>query len=216
MALEEQRVIHRDASYSHPSIEQVQHTLNGGLPANPADLKALLECRISDIGDELQGGSTDLWRQFWNEDHHGRPTGSKPEDSCRDALLTNLKLRLPAGVDASREGSYAANTRSDIRVSYDGFNVPIEIKKDSNPDLWKAMRDQLMARYTTNPATQGHGIYMALWFADSDKPVTRHPDGFLPKTPGDLQRLLEQGLTRTEASKITVVVLDVTKPGAPN
>ena len=210
-ALEEQRVIHRDASYSHPSIEQVQHTLSGGPPASPADLKALLEDRLSDIGDDLRGGNTDPWSLFWNEDQH-RLTGSKSENSCRNALLTNLKLLLPDGVDAAREGSYAADTRSDIRVFYSGFNVPIEIKKDSHPDLWKAMRGQLMAKYTTDPATQGYGIYLVLWFGEPDKPVTRHPDGFRPKTPEELQRLLEQDLTRTEANKTSVVVLDVTKP----
>ena len=207
-----QRVIHRDASYSHPSIDQVQDTLNDGPPANPTDLKALLVDRLRDMCDDLRGGNTDIWRQFWNEDQH-RLTGSKPEDSCRDALLTNLKALLPAEVDAAREGSYAADTRSDIRVGYGGFNVPIEIKKDCHPDLWKAMRNQLMAKYTTDPATEGYGIYLVLWFADRDKLATRHPDGIRPSTPAELRRWLVQELTAEEARKISVIVMDVTKPG---
>ena len=210
-ALEEQRIIHRDASYRHPSIEQVQHTLNDGPPASPVDLKALLEHRLSDIGAELRGGSTDPWRQFWNEEQH-RLTGSKPENSCRDALLTYLKPRLPDGVGVTREGSHAADTRSDIQIFYGEFHVPVEIKKDSHPDLWTAMRGQLIAKYTIEPATEGYGIYLVLWFGEPDKPVTRHRDGIRPKTAGELQRLLEQDLTRTEANKIAVVVLDVTKP----
>jgi hypothetical protein len=211
-ALEDHRVIHRDASYSHPSIGQVQDTLNDGPPASAADLAALLEDRLTDICEDLRGSNSDLWRQFWNEDPHRRLTGSKPEDSCRDALLANLQRRLPDDVDAVREGSYAADTRSDIRVSCLGFNVPIEIKKDSHPDVWKAMHDQLMARYTTDPATDGYGIYLVLWFADSDKPATRNPDGSRPSTPEELQRRLEQRLTADEARKITVIVMDVTKP----
>ena len=212
-ALEGQRVIHRDASYSHPSIEQVQDTLNNGPPADAADLRALLEDRLNDMSEYLRGGNSDFWRQFWNEDPHGRLTGAKPEDSCRDALLANLQLRLPDEVDAAREGSYAADTRSDIRANCRRFNVPIEIKKDSHPDLWRAMRDQLMAQYTIDPATEGYGIYLVLWFRDPDRPVTRHPDGIRPRTPEELKRRLEQRLTADEARKISAIVMDVTKPG---
>ena len=211
-ALEEHRVIHRDASYSHASIEHVQDTLNDGPPANAADLAALMEDRLDDICEDLRGSNSDFWRQFWNEDRHRRLTGAKPEDSCRDALLANLQLRLPDDVDAVREGSYAADTRSDIRVNCRRFNVPIEIKKDSHPDLWKAMHDQLMALYTIEPATEGYGIYLVLWFADSDKPATRHPDGSRPNTPDELQHRLEQELSADEARKIAVIIMDVTKP----
>ena len=212
-AQEGQRIIHRDASYSHPNIDQVQHTLNNGLPFDAADLRALLEDRLNNMCEYLRGGSSDFWRQFWNEDPYGRPTRGKPEDSSRDALLTNLQFRLPDEVDAGREGSYAADTRSDIRVSYGGFNVPIEIKKDSHPDLWRALRHQLMAQYTTDPATEGYGIYLVLWFADPDKPATRHPDGIRPSSPEALRRWLEQELSSEEARKISVIVMDVTKPG---
>ena len=211
-ALEEQRVIHRDASYDHPNIEQVQDTLNDGPPANAADLKALLVDRLDDMCDYLRGGSSDFWSQFWNEEQH-RMTGPKPEDSCRDALLTNLRLRLPDDVDAQREGSYAADARADIRASHGGFNVPVEIKKDCHRDLWKAVRGQLMAKYTTDPATEGNGIYLILWFADADNPVTRHPGGARPSSPKELRQWLEQDLSPEEARKISVIVMDVTKPG---
>ena len=211
-AMEEQRVIHRDASYDHPTIKQVQGTLREGPPANPADLKALLADRLSDMHDDLRGGSSDFWSQFWNEEQH-RLTGSKPEDSCRDALLTNLRLRLRGDVDAQREGSYAADTRSDMRASLGGFNVPIEIKKDCHPGLWKAMRGQLMAKYATDPTTEGYGIYLVLWFADANSPATRHPDKGRPGSPEDLKRWLEQDLSPEEARKISVIVMDVTKPG---
>ena len=87
------------------------------------------------------------------------------------------------------------------------------INKDSHPDVWKAMHDQLMALYTTDPATDGYGIYLVLWFADPDRPATRHPDGSRPNTPDELQHRLEQERTADEARKITVIVMDVTKTG---
>ena len=200
-ALEEHRVIHRDASYSHPTVDRVQDTLNDGPPASAADLAALLEDRLTDMCEDLRGSNSDFWRQFWNEDPHRRLTGAKPEDSCRDALLANLQLRLPGSVDAVREGSYAADTRSDIRATCRRFNVPIEIKKDSHRDLWKAMRDQLMAQYTTDPATDGYGIYLVLWFADPNKPASRHPDGSRPSTPRGTQAPTGAGTDRRPSSQ---------------
>ena len=232
-ARENQRVIDRDDSYTHPTIEQVQCTLENRGPGNAADLAALLFDRLADIRDDIRGGNSNRWRQFWNEDAHGRVIGEspaqrsaeaavpgdvpgrksgKPEDSCRDALLAALQLRLPQGVEAVPEGRYAAGNRADIRVACDGFNVPVEIKKNSHRDLWSALRAQLLSKYTTDPATSGHGIYLVLWFgADT---TTRSPDGARPATPEELQEQLGQQLTPTESRLVSVIVIDVTRPGA--
>ncbi|MDE0268137.1 MAG: hypothetical protein OXI96_03750 [Acidimicrobiaceae bacterium] len=71
-------------------------------------------------------GSSDLWRQFWNEDGNGRPIKPKCENSCRDILLENPKHRLRrTGVEVIREGSYVTNTRADIRASYRKISVII-------------------------------------------------------------------------------------------
>ena len=235
IARENQRVIHRDASYTHPTIEQVQRTLQNRRPANAADLAALVVDRLADIHDDIRGGSSNLWRQFWIEDPQGRVIESsqtqrladtavpgdsrgrvrerqpEPEESCRDALLGALQPRLPPEVDAQPEGRYAAEKRADIRVACNGFNVPVEIKKNSHRDLWIAPRAQLIGKYTTDPATSGHGIYLVLWFgADATK---RSPAGTRPATPAELQEQLEQELTFDESRLISVIVMDVTRPG---
>ena len=209
-ALARQSVIHRDASYCHPTIEEAQSTLSNQAPANVADLAALLVERLHDVSEEVRGGNSNPWRQFWNEDSNGRPTDAKPENSCRDALLAALQERLPPEVDAAPEGRYAADRRADIRASCGAFNVPIEIKKNSHRDLWSALRSQLIGRYTTDPATGGYGIFLVLWFGDDQ--TTRPPDGNRPVTPDELKRRLEDDLTPDEARKVTVVVMDVTKP----
>lgn len=209
-SLERQRVVRRDASYHHPTIGEVRSALSDQAPANVADLAGLLVDRLRDISDRMRGGNSDPWRKYWNEDEYGRPTIPKHENSCRDALLDALQSRVPAEVDAVREGSYAADRRADIRVSSGAFNVPIEIKKNSHVDLWSALRGQLMSRYTTDPATYGHGIFLVLWFG-KDK-TTRPPDGESPKTPDELEERLAADLTPDEARKVSVIVVDVTKP----
>ena len=117
-ALDRQRVIYRDAAYRHPSLEQICRTLSNQAPANPSDLAALVMDRLRDLAVEIRTANTDPWRQYWNEDGYGRPATPKHEDSCRDALLSDLRARLPEGVDAQPEGQYAGDKRADIRVAY--------------------------------------------------------------------------------------------------
>ena len=209
-ALERQRIVYRDASYGHPTIPQAQSALDNRAPANAADLAALLCDRLKDIADHIRGDNTNPWRQFWNEDQYGHPVKAKPENSCRDVLLESLKERLPQGVDAAPEGSYAADKRADIRTTFDRFNVPTEIKKNTHRDLWSAIRSQLIDQYTTGRGTSGYGIYLVLWFGANQ---TQRPlYGRRPNTPHELGQQLQKELTTDETRKIAVIVIDVTKP----
>ena len=210
-AQDAQRVTWRDASYRHPTIEQVCQTLNDGTPANPGDLAALVMHRLRELADQIRRGNTDDWSQYWNEPHKKSPT-PKHEDRCRDALLSDLqlRLRLPQGVDAQPEGQYANDKRADIRISYEDFQVPVEIKKNMHRDLWSALRNQLIAQYTSAPDTDGYGIYLVFWFGkDRTQPP---PSGTRPATAEELKERLEEPLSPNEARKISVCVIDVSRP----
>ena len=209
-AWERQNVALRDATYSRLGILQIQRTLDNGLPANAGDLAGLLDDRLSDAAAYIRGDSSNPWRGFWNE-KPGPELMPKYEEHCRDHLIQVLRAcGLPRNIDAAPEGRYASDTRADIRFTHGGFNVPIEIKKDSHRDLWSSLNDQLIAQYTTDPTTSGHGIYLVLWFGLGK--ATRSPQGHRPATPYELQRELEAQLTPEQARKISVRVLDVTKP----
>ena len=163
-AQDSQRVIRRDAEYHHPTIEQVCETLKGGTPANPGDLAALLMDRLQEIATRIRTGNTNDWRQYWNEDSYGRPQEPKPENSCRDALLSSLRAQLPSGVSVEPERKSVADTRVDISISGTGFNLPVEIKKSSHRDVWSAMKNQLIKKYMRDPDASGYGIYLVFWF----------------------------------------------------
>ena len=212
-ARDDQLVVRRDATYRHPDVEQVCLTLDDGLPANPADLAALVTDRLGELADRIRNGNTDDWRQYWNEDPRGRPCKPKHEESCRDALLSDLQQRLPDEVDAQPEGHYADDKRADIRISCRDIQIPVEIKKNGHPRLWSALRDQLIAQYTRDPATDGYGIYLVLWFGEVDGHRTPPPpSGVRPKGPDELRGRLEGTLTPEEARKISVCVVDVSAP----
>ena len=206
-AKDSQRVIRRDAGYRHPKIEQVIRTLDAGTPANAGDLVALVRDRLCDLAVNIRTGNTDDWRQYWNEDSYGRTSSPKHEDSCRDTLLSDLRERLPKGVDAQPEGQYARDKRADIRVACQDFQVPIEVKKNGHRDLWSAMKNQLIKQYTSDPATDGYGIYLVFWFGKSY--TQPPPSGPRPDSPQELQTKLEATLSDDLARKITVCVIDV-------
>ncbi len=212
-ARDKQRRLHSDASYEQMDVSDVIALLCDGPPANAADLHALLCDHLRDVGEHIRGDNADLWRLFWADDQNSPPKQTKQEDSCRDALLGVLRGRLPAAVDAQPEGQYAAERRSDIRAASRNFNVPVEIKKNSHPDLWSAIHDQLIAKYTTDPETGGHGIYAVLWFGSDVEGYPRHPvDGDRPGAPLELACRLNETLSPDQRRKINVVVLDVTRP----
>lgn len=209
-AWDSQRVLHRDAAYHHLDAEKILQTLSNRVPANPADLAALVADRLEEMAVRIPESSTNDWRQYWNEDSNGQPEKPKSENSCRDALLSDLKERLPEGVGAQPEGRYAYEGRADIRVAYQDFNVPVEVKKNSHADLWSAPRQQLVARYANDPATGGYGIYLVFWFGKERTQPS--PDGPRPTTPEELREQLQDTLTTEQTRKITVCVIDVSKP----
>ena len=215
MASDRQAAISRDSSYRRPELEQVRATLDDASPANAADLAALALDRLDELARSVRHANTNDWRQYWNEDGHGRPTNPKPENSCRNALLSHLRQLLPAEVDAQPEGRYAADRRADIRLSCSGFHVPIETKKQSHPELWRAARDQLVGKYTEDPATGGYGIYVVFWFGEQKK-TPLDETGTRPGSPEELRQRLEACLARQlapeQARKIAVRVVDVSKP----
>ena len=212
-ARDAQRVVGRDAGYCPPSIERILGTLENGPPANAADLAALVVDRLGEIANRIRNGNTDDWRQYWNVDKYGHPQRPRPEDICRDALLSDLQRCLPVGIDAQPEGQYANDTRADMRIVCDGFQVPVEIKKNNHPDLWRALREQLIAKYVRDPATGGCGIYLVLWFGDGDGyRTTTPPTGPRPSGPPELKQCLEATLSEAEARKISICVIDVSAP----
>ena len=202
-----QRRIRRDASYHRLTIEQISQTLRGGKPANAGDLAALVMDRLSELATTIRDGNTEDWRQYWDLPH-GQPSTPRHEDHCRDTLLSDLRQRLlPDGVDAQPEGQYANDKRSDMRIAFSNFQVPVEVKKNNHRELWSAMHKQLIKQYVRDPATDGYGIYLVFWFG---KEYTQPPpSGRLPDSPEELQDRLTATLSQDEARKILVCVIDV-------
>lgn len=203
----------REREYRHADIRQVVKTLDNGTPANAADLAALVVEELQELSLKIRDGNTSDWRQHWNTDHHKRPTNPKHEDLCRDAVLSDLQDRLGRlGIDAQPEGVYAEDKRADIRVSFDGLNVPVEIKRSCHDDLWTAVHNQLIAKYTRDPGASGSGIYLVFWFGDTEKCAPTRYSAWAPQTAEDVRRRILESLDQREQRLISVCVIDVAPP----
>ena len=214
-AQEEQARRRRAAKHSDLGLEEIQKTFNGGFPANAADLAGLTLDVLEKLADDIRDGPASAWRQYWDwERNPSKPSRPKPENDCRDILLSGLATVLERyQVDAQKEGHYADDRRADIRISY-GSNlaIPIEIKKNSHVDLWRGITDQLVPKYTRDPRSDGYGIYLVLWFGAEHVKVVS-PYGGIPQEPTELKDLLEKRLDPEITKRIHVVIIDVAQSG---
>jgi len=212
-----QRIARRKATFRRLSVAQVAQSIANLQPANAADLAALTFEQLRDIARKIRDGNTNDYRQYWSFDSSRKQSTeakSKPENDCRDALLSDLQERLgKLGVDAQPESNYADNKRADIKVSFGDstrLNVPIEIKKDTHADLWSAIHDQLVAKYVRDTGTDGYGIYLVFWFGGKGmRPPT---DGVKLRSAKALEDKLRETLSQEEAHRIKICVIDCSLP----
>ena len=214
--LSKQKSVRREATFVHPSLEDVAEVLANRRPAGVADLWALTTDLLGQLARDIRDGGTPDRREYWNVDPYNRAETPKPENACRDALLSDLEKALARfEVEAAKEGSYADDKRSDIRVSVPGHlghNVPIEIKRSCHDDWWSAIKTQLIAKYTRDPGADGYGVYLVFWFGEAEGCSPKPASGRKPKSPDELLKALIDQLTPRERRKVSVCVIDVAKP----
>ena len=204
--------VRREALFRHADVGQVVAALDGGAPANAADLQALAVYHLEDIAEEIRASSGDGWLTFWNTDRE-RPVNPKVENLCRNVLLGLLRPRLTRhGAMAKPEGQYAGGTRADIDVTAGTVVLPIEIKRHMHPALWTAAAEQLQRLYMRDPASGGRGVYVVFWFGRSQR-LSPPPDGSLPPESAEtLREALVSRLSGSARALVSVVVIDVAPP----
>lgn len=106
----------------------------------------------------------------------------------------------------------AADKRADIVIlPPPGQKLPLELKRDTHADLWKACENQLERLYTRDPEAGGYGIYVVFWFGTRRVPVP--PKGIdRPESPNDLEKTLRSLIPIDKRHCLEAVVIDVTPP----
>lgn len=212
--LHQQHSKRREEQFRFLDIDAVTKVLANRGPIDNADLAALCLALLDDIAYEIRHSNDDFYRTFWNVET-GKSNVPRAENLCRDDLFRVMRQRLTAhGISSAPEADHAGDKRADLYLDYrNQFTLPIEIKRDSHGDLWKALRNQLIAQYINAPKSRGYGIYLVLWFNDAKYPMPATLDGGKkPKSPQELQTRLEALLNEEERQRIFIRVLDVSWP----
>lgn len=204
-AFEQSRAL-RDATFHQASIADVANVLANKSPANPQDLAALFLDHLRIVETQLHGDDTNGLKLFRRDDEKT----PKTENPCRDILLDRLRGRLlELGVHIEKEGQAAHDSRTDMRVESmkagGRITVPIEIKKEDNRKLWSAWRTQLRT-YTRDPASEGVGVYLVLWFGLKPRAT---PEGIRSTTPQQLLDLLSAMIPEEDRFRLHVHVMDL-------
>jgi hypothetical protein len=211
--LEQQQAHRRETEFKFLDLKAVADVLANQAPANVADLTYLALSYLDDIAHELRNANDDGYRMFWNITK-AQPTGRREENLCRDVLLSRLRSRLTAhGISIAPEYDHAGDKRADLHLDYrNQLTLPIEIKRDDHAKLWSALRNQLITQYVDAPKSEGHGIYLVLWFGESKNLKSLPNRQPKPTTPAELKTKLEAQLTSEEQQRVFVRVLDVSWP----
>lgn len=211
-ALANQRQRRRDAEYDRPNWSQTVAALRNAAPATVADLYALLVVHLKDLGHSIARANTDIFKQFWNLDSYARTAEPRPEEACRDNLVTLLRPSLlPLGITVEPEGHMIADKRADISVAMPSRKILCELKRDYHAEVWTAIEGQLERFYAHDPDAKGFGIYCVFWFGKKrPHAIPAHPKGLAaPRSPGEIEQMLKDLMPESMRSRLTVVVIDV-------
>jgi hypothetical protein len=214
-ALATQSARRREAEYDRPDWPRTVRALDNKQPATVADLHAVLVEHLDDLRKRIRTENTDIYRMFWNVDRYGRLISPRPEEACRDDLITLLRPRLaPLGISLEPEGHMAGDRRADISAATPARKILCEIKRDYHTDVWTAPDGQLERFYAHDPEALGFGIYLVFWFGDGrTSAIPLPPDGQpRPMSAADMEAMLRARLPADRAARTAIMVIDVTKP----
>lgn len=205
--LAEQRELNRRSRYRPINWTAAVEVLNGGAPANTADLYALTLDYLPEVAHEIRNRNTDPIRVFWQDED--TPAYEEPS---RDRLIDFLRPRFErVGVSVEPEGHMARDKRADIVLQRPGkAKLPIEVKRESHPDLWTSAENQLQKLYSRDPECDGYGIYLVLYFGAACCEL-RTSKGKVITSAADLHDALTETVPSDQRNRITCVVLDVSR-----
>jgi hypothetical protein len=157
----------REAMFDHGDPLRVADVLSNREPANERDLIVFVLDHIDTVMRRIRYGHTNTLRMFWRKDKQGKRL-PRIENECRDLFLDYLEREMaPMGIHIGKEQPTAGDKRSDMAITLTRrgrhISVPVEVKLDSHPEVWRAWETQLMRLYVPDPDAGGHGVYLVMF-----------------------------------------------------
>jgi hypothetical protein len=206
----EQARLRVEAQYTAPSLDAVEAIISDIQPRTIVDLQAAMLEELAVVQSKIKSDDVESWRGFFSDT--GVPYD---EERCRDHLLGILRQGSP-GIEIAPETHVGGDKEVDITCTAGGMRLPIEIKGQWHNQLWKAADSQLDRLYAIDWRAERRGIYLVLWFGNDVTPKKKLASPGRgkprPETPDDLLAALISGSDAAREGRVSVVVLDLTRP----
>ena len=196
-------------SWRQPTLNDVKNMICAREPSSFGDLQMMILDKLEQYQKTVSGGQTNPYQVYWN--------GESPhvENYCRDRLLEALEPTLGQyGIRAHKEGAMSNEKRCDVLCTYGEKDLPIEVKGQWHNKIWSAASDQLEKNYSSAYRSEGHGIYLVIWFGEGcgKKDPRRSPSGKIPSSAKELFEELFSVYSQQISPLTKFFVLDVSKP----
>jgi hypothetical protein len=204
IAEQRQRIV--EQNFLPPELKTISSVIRDATPVSMNDLQAYMIEELAVVQAKIKADDAESWQGFY--DDHNIPYG---EERCRDHLLGLLRQNIN-GIELLPEAHVAADKEVDVTCTTNGLRLPIEIKGQWHPELWRSADKQLDELYSSDYLAHGRGIYLVLWFGSQPKNKTlKKPrrGEKCPQTPDQLRDMLIEGSLAAREGRIKVFVLDI-------
>ncbi len=177
--------------YKYFEIKELKNFIEHNGLLDERDFFEYVSLKMDELIKEIEANEDNEKNLFWNEDK------SKNENDCRDIFVRNFKDTNFYVIDREKN---IGDDRVDFTVSskINEWKIRIECKKDKHPELFKAVKTQLIDKYLKNKSTY-FGIYLVFYFEDRKKTISY------------IKEKIEEDIPIEWKDKIKVKIIDLRK-----
>ncbi|EPH9980641.1 hypothetical protein ACS38T_004362, partial [Klebsiella pneumoniae] len=194
--------------FEPPTPDEIIQRLDCDSVVTVEGLRQLVLQELHDFQKAIDGGEFNSADRFYEKNER------LDEVKSTEIIAERLNLRLqPQGIAITPEHQLKGQNRSDFTASklIGGKRrlLVTEVKGQWHRELYSAASAQLYDRYSIHPDAEQQGIFLVIWFGESETVAGRKNHGI--KTAQDLKVSIDAVLPTDLRSLIDVFVLDVSR-----
>lgn len=194
--------------FEPPTPEEIVQRLDCDSVVTVEGLRQLVLQELNDFQKAIDGGEFNSADRFYEKNER------LDEVKSTEIISERLNLRLePQGIFITPEHQLKDQNRSDFTASklIGGRRrlLVTEVKGQWHRDLYSAASAQLYDRYSIHPDAEQQGIFLVIWFGESEIVAGRKTHGV--KNAKELKISIEAALPIDLKGLIDVFVLDVSR-----
>ncbi|EGS9063404.1 hypothetical protein I4K00_001802 [Salmonella enterica] len=196
--------------FEPPTPDEIVQRLDCDSVVTVEGLRQLVLQELHDFQKAIDGGEFNSADRFYEKNER------LDEVKSTEIIAERLSLRLqPQGIAITPEHQLKGQNRSDFTASklIGGRRrlLVTEVKGQWHRELYSAASAQLYDRYSIHPDAEQQGIFLVIWFGESETVAGRKTHGI--KTAQELKISIEAVLPADLRGLIDVFVLDVSRNG---